>query len=576
MSEASERAQPGPAALLGKTQRWTRLEQLLLLALFIAGLAFRLSHLSAEGFGDDEVHKWLAVKRYLLGDFGGDDVEHPMLMKWLIAFCMVVGEKLSWAPETITRVPNAVAGGVSILVVAQLGRRLFGRAAGLFAAALASLCCTFIGYQRVAKEDTLLGLFILLLCWCLAESKAAADDAASAGPDAPDRAKDQLRWELLGALSLAGMLASKYFAWHVLLAPIFVFSIRKQSVYRVPVKRWLQLGGIAFLVWVCINWSPFLPSTWAYAKSYTSGQQTVHGSLFFMGRIFHNLVEYGWNGTPPWFYVVFTAVKLAPGTLLLALFGLGLALSQRQPAHKLLFSWMGVWFFIHSLSGSKWGRFYVSVLPAFLLLAAQAAVWLAEKFARAREAKSLVSQSSAPQASGAASLARPRAFLLALFLLLLLSAGGEAMATVRHAPHERLYISMLGGGDQNVDWFFPHCDYFDAGFREAVQYVAAHAEPNAELSTEIDWPAKLYSGWAGRDDLLQTLNRRGRACRAGRVCYVVVQTGRWYFLNQDAVANLAKKTPWHVEQIRGRDVVKVYRLEPGESPYPDENAPPAK
>ncbi len=131
--------------------------------------------------------------------------------------------------------------------------------------------------------------------------------------------------------------------------------------------------------------------------------------------------------------------------------------------------------------------------------------------------------------------------LLALFAAL--SIGGEAEASLRHAPHERLYISPLGGGDKNVDWYFPHCDYFDAGFREAIRYVAAHAEPGAEVSTEIDWPAKLYAGWAGRDDLVQTLNRRGRACRLGKPCYVIVQTGRWYFLNQDAVANLATKTP---------------------------------
>ncbi len=554
MSEQSSHAHLTSAALTGKTERWNTQARLLLFALFALGLALRVTHLSAEGFGDDEVHKWLAVNRYLAGDFGGDDVEHPMLMKWLISLCLLIGRPLGWAPETITRLPNAVAGGVTVLVIAQLGRRLFGNTVGLVAAALSSVCCTLIGYQRVAKEDTLLGLFIMLLCWTLAEAKAAADDAAGiagSGPDGSSRLRDQRRAELFGALSLAGMLASKYFAWHVLLAPIFVLSIRRQSSFRVPLARWLQLGAIAFAAWVCVNWSPFLPSTWVYFKSYTSGQQTVHGSLFFMGRIFHNLVEYGWNGTPPWFYLVFTAVKLAPGTFLLALVGLGIAFFQRQAAHKLLFSWMGVWFFIHSLSGSKWGRFYVSVLPAFLLLAAFAAVLLAEKFAR-----------------GSQSGTR---FWAALGALVLVSVGGEAQATITHAPHERLYISALGGGDVNVDWYFPHCDYFDAGFREAVQYVSAHAEPNAELSTEIDWPAKLYAGWAGRDDLLQTLDRRGRACRAGRVCYVVVQTGRWYFLNQDAVANLSKKTPWHVEQIRGHDVVKVYRLEPGESPFPDEN-----
>jgi hypothetical protein len=129
---------------------------------------------------------------------------------------------------------------------------------------------------------------------------------------------------------------------------------------------------------------------------------------------------------------------------------------------------------------------------------------------------------------------------------------------------------MLGGGDGEVQFYFPHCDYFDAGFREAVRYVADHAEPGAELATEIDWPAQLYAHQFGRDDLLQTLVRRGRACRSGRVCYVVVQAGRWYFLNQDAVANLSRRAPWHVEQIGGRDVVRVYRLQPSETPFPDE------
>ena len=524
--------------LRGKTAPWTRAASVGLALLVLAGLWLRLRGLAAEGFGDDEVHKWLAANRYLHGDFSGDDVEHPMLMKSLITLCLLAGQRLGWQPEAITRLPNALAGGLSVWVVALLGRRLFGEGTGMLAAALAAVCCTLVGYQRVAKEDTLLGLFLMLVLWCLAEAKAAADDG---------RGTDQRRWELWGAASLAGMLASKYFFFLTPVPVVFALWVRRDSHWRVPLKRWLQLIGVALAIWVCVNWSPFLPSTWTYAKSYTSGQQTVHGSLYFMGRIYHNLVEYGLAGTPPWFYAVFAAVKLAPATFLFALGGLAVALIQRRPSHKAMLSWMAVWFFVHSLSGSKWGRFFTSVLPAFLILAA-CFTGLIVQWLRARGVKSL-----APAA----------ALVLALV-------GSEAWASLEHAPHERLYISALGGGDENVTWFFPHCDYFDAGFREAVQYVAAHAEPGAELSTEIDWPARLYSERAGRGDLLQTLVRRGRTCLQGRVCYVVVQTGRLYFLNQEAVANLSKREPWHLERIRGEDVVKVYRLMPGENPFPDE------
>ena len=566
--------------LRGRTTPWGPAARTALWAFVLLGLLLRVFFLSAEGFGDDEVHKWLAANKYLHGDFSGDDVEHPMLMKSLIALVLMIGGPLGWAPETITRLPNAVIGGLSVLVIGLLGRRLFGGRAGLFAAALASVSTTLVGYQRVAKEDTPLGFFLLLLCWCLAEAKAAADDAAAGDPA---RVPEQRRWELWAALSLAGMLASKYFAWLALVAPLFVWWVRADTAWRVPPKRWLQLIGIAFAAWVAVNWSPFLPSTWEYAKSYTTGQQTVHGSLFFMGRIYHNLVEYGWNGTPPSFYPVFTAVKLTPGTLLLALAGLAIALVQRRPAHKLLLSWMGIWFAIHSLSGSKWGRFYTSVLPAFLLLAAHAAALLVARLQARADAAGAVpaaatgASGAASGVAGAAGATSPRrlapAAAAALALCALLAVGGEAFAAASHAPHYRLYISPLGGGDTKVDTYFPHCDYFDLAYREAVEWVATHAEPGAELTSEIDWPANLYAGFDGRKDLLITIMHPGHSCRSGRVCYALVQTGRLYFINEAAVKNLAGRAPVHVESVFGHEVVKVYRLAPGESPYPAENLP---
>ncbi len=525
--------QATPEQLRGRTAPWGWPAVLALAALTAFALWLRLRGLSAEGFGDDEVHKWLAANRYLHGVFSGDDVEHPMLMKWLIAGTIAIGSRLGWAPETMTRLPNAVAGGLSVLAVALLTRRVCGRGAAVLAAALTACSVTLVGYQRVAKEDTLLGLFLLLLLWCIAEAKAAADDG-----------RDPRGWELAGAASLAGMLASKYFFFLTPIPVVFYLWVRRETAWRVPLRRWAQLIGVALLLWVCVNWSPFLPSTWEYARTYTTGQQTVHGSLFFMGRVYHNLLEYGLRGTPPWFYAVFAAVKLAPATFLFALAGIGIALVQRRPAHKLLLSWLAVWFLVHSVSGSKWGRFFVSVLPAFLIFAAAFAARLIEAI-----------RTPAPRWAAAAA---------ALAIL----PGVEARAALAHAPHYRLYISPLGGGDAKVQWYFPHCDYFDAGFREAVQYVAAHAEPGAELSTEIDWPARLYADREGRPDLRQTLVRRGQSCVAGRVCYVVVQTGRLYFLNQEAVANLARRVPWHVERLEGREVVKVYRLLPGETPFP--------
>src|ERR1700693_1586350 len=230
-----------PEHLRGRTARWgwPGGGALALLAAF--ALWLRLRGLSAEGFGDDEVHKWLAANRYLQGIFSGDDVEHPMLMKWLIASAIAVGSRFGWAPETMTRLPNAIAGGFSVLVVALLARRLFGRTAALLSAALAACSVTLVGYQRVAKEDTLLGLFLMLLLWCMAEAKAAADDG-----------RDPRRWELGGAAALAGMLASKYFFFLTPIPVVFYLWVRRETRWRVPPRRWLQLIGVAFALWVCV------------------------------------------------------------------------------------------------------------------------------------------------------------------------------------------------------------------------------------------------------------------------------------------------------------------------------------
>src|SRR5262245_10632500 len=104
--------------LRGRTKPWGTPAIVVLAVLIAVGLILRLTDLSAEGFADDEVHKWLAVNRYLTFDIVGDDIEHPMLMKLLITGCLLIGRPLGWEPETIVRLPNVLFGALSILVVA--------------------------------------------------------------------------------------------------------------------------------------------------------------------------------------------------------------------------------------------------------------------------------------------------------------------------------------------------------------------------------------------------------------------------------------------------------------------------
>src|SRR3990172_13368985 len=108
---AAEAAEPGAVELRGRSLPWGGLGALVLGALVVVGLWLRLRGLASEGFADDEVHKWLGADRYLTGDFGGDDVEHPMLMKSLVALAVAASRGVL-APEVLTRLPRPGAGGL--------------------------------------------------------------------------------------------------------------------------------------------------------------------------------------------------------------------------------------------------------------------------------------------------------------------------------------------------------------------------------------------------------------------------------------------------------------------------------
>jgi Dolichyl-phosphate-mannose-protein mannosyltransferase len=520
-------------ALQGQAGAWGWGWGLLLGVVFLGGLWARVHALAAEGFADDEIHKWLAAQRYLHGDFLGDDIEHPMLMKFLITGTLLIGRPLGWAPETITRLPLAVAGALSVLAAAWLGRRLFGRLAGVVAAGLLAASPTFIGYNRVAKEDTLLGLFLLLALFCVAEAKAAAD----AG-----RLEASRRWEVWAAVAVGLLCASKYF-FFLALVPALAYAWLRTSgtAWHISRRRWVTLTLVAVGTFAAVNWNAFLPATWAFLYKYSQAQVVVHGGLYFAGHLYKNGQAFGWDGLPPWFYLTFAWVKLAPPTVVCVAVGLALALWLRAPSHRLLLAWVGVWALFLVPIASKWGRFFLTLQPALALFAGYAV------------------------AAAVAYLAAP-AWGLPLLLW-----GTEAAAALEHAPHYRLYVSPFGGGSARVTFYFPHCDYFDAGFREALQAIAARAEPGAEVTTEIDWPARYYADRFGRPDLEMSLFRPGLACRSGHPCYVVAQAGRWYKHNLAPLERLDAQVPWHTERIEGVDVVKVYRLEPGTDPF---QAPP--
>ena len=137
-----------PIQLRGRTAPWGVGGLVAIAALVVVALWLRLPGLGVEGFADDEVHKWLAAQRYLTGDFGGDDVEHPMLMKSLVAlaiaaaFMGTAGVVLWIAPALIVR--QGAAGREQELASLPAGET--------YQAAFCKL--KFVGAKPLAEADT--------------------------------------------------------------------------------------------------------------------------------------------------------------------------------------------------------------------------------------------------------------------------------------------------------------------------------------------------------------------------------------------------------------------------------------
>jgi 4-amino-4-deoxy-L-arabinose transferase-like glycosyltransferase len=517
--------------LRGPLPRWRPAEWALLLGLTLAAMALRGYQLGAEGFADDEIHKWLAALRYLHGDFGGDDVEHPMMMKAGIAVAAAL-LRTHFSPEALTRLPNVFFGALTVLAIAQLGKRLFGKPAALIGATLFALSATAVGYGRIAKEDTPFTLFLTLLFWCLAEAMAAADDA---------RTQDQARWELGIAVNMGAMLAAKYQIFILPGLPLLYLWLRQGSTaWRVPFRRQVQLVGVGIGVLLLLDWVILLPSSWQYLWTFVqgnpNGDRATSESYWFMGKLWDNLGAHVRTAPPFWFHLLFAAIKLSVPSASLVAIGLVIALWRRAPAHKIVLLWVGFLLLVYFVMAVKYGRYFIPLFPPLVLLAGHAA----------REG-----------------LRTP-----ALVAAGLLIAVPETFATVSHAPHARLYLNALGGGDARIDYFFPHCDYFDAGLREAILAIARQAEPGAEISAEPGWVVRYYADTLGRQDIVETTIRPAVACVHHRVCYVIDQTGRLYWHNQAALERLEQTRPWTTVDVGGHQVIRVYRLEPGAALFP--------
>jgi hypothetical protein len=505
-----------------------------------------LYKLSAQSISDDEANKIQAAKMYKVGDFSYN-LEHPMLMKTLITFTLIAAEKwnatfakqnksLYISYEFITRFPNAFFGSLTTIVIYLLANLLFNKRIAIISAALWATGINAIAINRIAKEDTLLVFFMLLGFYFYTKAKWLG------ATESPYRVK----LYIYSGISFGLMMASKYFPHYFGLNFLYHYTRPHEPNrnYRIEKETLSKLFIAMFIAFVIVNPSLFLPSNIHYILSYISGENVIHHGYEIMNRLYYNNFWKIENPTPPYFYLLFIFVKTP--TILLILFLLGLFIIFKSKYHdgyyfiKFMFLF---WIIPFSFIPSKWLRYTLQFMPFFYMSSAIAI----DKFYE------IVKSKYSP-------IYHKLNILLIVILISFL--GWLAFS---NAPYYLQFVNIIGGGEKNKAYFFPHDEIYDTGIREATAFISQIAPKNSMIACDAPNAVNFYLQLFKRSDItiielskpttLKILQNNNE-----NTIFVIDQIGRHYFSNHHCLLYiydnylLIKKI-----NINGINTTKIYK-----------------
>ena len=501
----------------------------LLGVLVLAGLAFRVAGIGAEGFSEDELNKLQAVEDYRAHGLTSANGEHPMLMKALLTLSLASAEEwnslapasshpdaLRVSPEAALRFPSALFGALTCVLIYLVAAELFGAEVGLIAAALWALDPAAIGLNRIAKEDTFFLFFFLLANFFWIRSQTITEGDTSRSPE-------PYYWATGAALG--AMIASKYMPFFVavIVSYNYAFQGLRSRRWQIGRPRYLRIFAFAFIIFLLCNPAILLPSTWGEMSAFASYKMVSHDGYEFMGTLYRHRLTDWLDGIPWYFYFVFIAFKLPPLTVAAFVVGLPQLFRRRTgDGRYFMLFWLFYWVATFVFAGGKFTRYFTTVLPCVLIAAALGVVIIGDWLARALAFK------------------RSAYARLALAALVLVA---SAIASAESAPHYRLYVNILGGGPARAGDYFPHDEFYDAAVRDAMTEIARRARADARVASETPGLAAYYARRAGRDDLeCVPLSDPASLKKLEAGDFLIAARGRRYFSN-DALLNALKQTP---------------------------------
>ncbi|MBC7930983.1 MAG: glycosyltransferase family 39 protein [Rubrivivax sp.] len=522
------------------------------LAFFIlAGFGSRVYQLGAESLSEDELNKVLAVAEYREHGLTSANGEHPFLMKAMLAASIFAADewnttslaknnpRLHVSTEAAARLPGALLGALTALLIFLVTSELFGVEVGLIAAALWSLDPAAVGFNRIAKEDTFLLFFFLLANVFWLRGQRAAETES--------RKPEPYYWAT--AAAFGAMLASKYAPHFIAISGAYYYAFQglKTTRWRMGKLKWVVFFAVMGLAFVALNPTILLPGTWQEIRTFAGEKRIGHDSYEYMGRLYRNQLTLWLQGSPWHFYYVFIGVKLPLPVIIGFVAGLPLIFRKRLgDGRYFIIFWLFFWFLPFTFMGGKFTRYFTFALPVVLMIAAIGIHAISQALAR------LLPHIAASE--GGRAYARAAVALVALAF--------SAYATASSAPHYRLYTNVIGGGPAHTGSYFPHDEFYDASTSEGAALVARIAPEGARVASETPELFAYYERLAGRSDLRNiSLSDRAALAELQPGDIVVVARGRRYLSNDELTSLLQTASqPEASISLGGVPAARIYLL----------------
>lgn len=212
----------------------------LLLALVIAGAALRFADIGTESLWVDEIYSFRQAPKSvgMIIANASSDVHPPAYYVLLHFWSMIFG-----TTETGLRSFSALCGIVAIPLMYVLGRDLFSRRIGLYAAFLLAFSHFHIHYSQEARNYAYVVMVVILGMVGFVRYLKHFDDKEAGA----------LMWEAIASFFIGSLLVlySHFFALFVILAQnvlVFGFALFRPKVWRRMWRSWFILQAALLLV----------------------------------------------------------------------------------------------------------------------------------------------------------------------------------------------------------------------------------------------------------------------------------------------------------------------------------------